>query len=215
MTGAEKRVAVLGGTFNPIHIGHLIMAESAYDLYHLDRVLILPSGISYMKNIGEIEDSKKRKQMVSLAIQDNKHLELCSIEIDRGGNTYTYETMEYLAERYPNTEFFFIIGADNLFTIESWNCVERLFQCCTILVAGRNKYSEAEVNIQLEYYRIKYKAKIESMDTPFVNISSSSIREYLQNNRSVKYMVPKDVEDYILRNALYKDEAYEKGRRNH
>ncbi|HKM21688.1 MAG TPA: nicotinate-nucleotide adenylyltransferase [Lachnospiraceae bacterium] len=209
MTGAEKRVGVLGGTFNPIHIGHLVMAESAFDLYQLDRVLILPSGISYMKNIGEIQDAKKRTQMVSLAIQGNKHLELSTIEIDRDGNTYTYETMEYLCERYPDTEFFFIIGADNLFSIEKWNQVEKLFQCCTVLVAGRNKYSEAEVNVQLEYYRIKYGAKVELMDTPYINISSSSIREYLQNGRSIKYMVPPDVEEYIYRNSLYKDEAYE------
>ena len=209
MTGAEKRVGVLGGTFNPIHIGHLVMAERAFDLYQLDRVLILPSGISYMKNIGEIQDAKKRTQMVSLAIQGNKHLELSTIEIDRDGNTYTYETMEYLCERYPDTEFFFIIGADNLFSIEKWNQVEKLFQCCTVLVAGRNKYSEAEVNVQLEYYRIKYGAKVELMDTPYINISSSSIREYLQNGRSIKYMVPPDVEEYIYRNSLYKDEAYE------
>lgn len=209
MTGGEKRVAVLGGTFNPIHIGHLVMAESAYDIYQLDRVLIMPSGISYMKNIGEIQDAKKRTQMISLAIQGNKHLELSTIEVDRDGNSYTYETMEYLCERYPDTKFFFIIGADNLFSIEKWNCVERLFQCCAILVAGRNRYSEAQVNVQLEYYRIKYQANIELMDTPYINISSSSIREYLQNSRSIKYMVPADVEDYIYRNSLYKDEAYD------
>ena len=112
MNETKKKVGIMGGTFNPIHLGHLIIAEEAFEAYDLDEVLFVPSGISYMKDPSEVLDAKKRVHMTGLAIEDNPHFALSTIEIDRDGNSYSYETLETLRKQNPNTEYYFLVGAD-------------------------------------------------------------------------------------------------------
>ena len=138
MSEMKKRVGIMGGTFNPIHLGHLIIAEAAYEAYNLDEVLFVPSGVSYMKDQSEILDAKKRVHMTGLAIEDNPHFALSTIEIDRDGNSYSYETLETLRKQNPNTEYFFLVGSDTLFALETWKHPEILLPSCTILVAVRD-----------------------------------------------------------------------------
>ena len=106
-----KKVGILGGTFNPIHIGHLILAEQAYDEYKLDEILFIPTGISHFKDPNVVLDKKKRISMTGGAIDDNPHFALSTIETDRPGNSYTYETLEELKRVNPDTEYYLIVGA--------------------------------------------------------------------------------------------------------
>lgn len=200
----RKRVGILGGTFNPIHLGHLLIAENAYDKFQLDKILIMPTGNSYMKNQDEILPTKQRIQMISLAISDNKHFELSTVETDREGKTYTCDTLEILKSKNPDTEYFFIIGADNVFKLDKWKHADQIFKNTNFLIAERDHISHSAVFLQMDYYRLMYKAKFDFLDTPSIDISSNMIRDYITKEKSIHYMVKQDVEEYIRKNGLYR-----------
>lgn len=200
----KKRVGIMGGTFNPIHIGHLIIAEAAYEAYKLDEVLFVPSGISYMKDQSEILDAKKRVHMTGLAIEDNPHFALSTIEIDRDGNSYSYETLETLRKQNPNTEYFFLVGSDTLFALETWKHPEILLPSCTILVAVRDGVPMEKMQEHANYLKEKFGGSIELLKTPNIQISATDIRNRIADNRNVKYFVPESVLQFIEKKGLYK-----------
>lgn len=204
MSEMKKRVGIMGGTFNPIHIGHLIIAEAAYEAYNLDEVLFVPSGVSYMKDQSEILDAKKRVHMTGLAIEDNPHFALSTIEIDRDGNSYSYETLETLRKQNPNTEYFFLVGSDTLFALETWKHPEILLPSCTILVAVRDGVPMEKMQEHAKYLEEKFGGRIELLTTPNIEISATDIRNRLAANRDVKYFVPDSVLEFIQKKGLYK-----------
>lgn len=204
MSENKKRVGIMGGTFNPIHIGHLIIAEAAYEAYNLDEVLFVPSGVSYMKDQSEILDAKKRVHMTGLAIEDNPHFALSTIEIDRDGNSYSYETLETLRKQNPDTEYFFLVGSDTLFALETWKHPEILLPSCTILVAVRNGVPMEKMQEHAKYLEEKFGGSIKLLTTPNIEISATDIRNRLSENRDVKYFVPDSVLEFIHKYDLYK-----------
>ena len=204
MSEMKKRVGIMGGTFNPIHLGHLIIAEAAYEAYNLDEVLFVPSGVSYMKDQSEILDAKKRVHMTGLAIEDNPHFALSTIEIDRDGNSYSYETLETLRKQNPNTEYFFLVGSDTLFALETWKHPEILLPSCTILVAVRDGVPMEKMQEHAKYLEEKFGGSIQLLTTPNIEISATDIRNRLSQNRNVKYFVPDAVLDFINKYDLYK-----------
>ena len=204
MSEMKKRVGIMGGTFNPIHLGHLIIAEAAYEAYNLDEVLFVPSGVSYMKDQSEILDAKKRVHMTGLAIEDNPHFALSTIEIDRDGNSYSYETLETLRKQNPNTEYFFLVGSDTLFALETWKHPEILLPSCTILVAVRDGVPMEKMQEHAKYLEEKFSGSIQLLTTPNIEISATDIRNRLLKNRNVKYFVPDAVLDFINKYDLYK-----------
>lgn len=205
MNERKKRVGIMGGTFNPIHIGHLIIAEAAYEAYDLDEVLFVPSGISYMKDQSEILDAKKRVHMTGLAIEDNPHFALSTIEIDRDGNSYSYETLETLRKQNPNTEYFFLVGSDTLFALETWKHPEILLPSCTILVAVRNGVPMEKMQEHAKYLEEKFGGSIQLLTTPNIEISATDIRNRIAANRNVKYFLPDSVLQFIEKKGLYKN----------
>ena len=204
MSENKKRVGIMGGTFNPIHLGHLIIAEAAYEAYNLDEVLFVPSGVSYMKDQSEILDAKKRVHMTGLAIEDNPHFALSTIEIDRDGNSYSYETLETLRKQNPDTEYFFLVGSDTLFALETWKHPEILLPSCTILVAVRDGVPMEKMQEHAKYLEEKFGGSIRLLTTPNIEISATDIRNRLSQNRNVKYFVPDSVLDFINKYDLYK-----------
>lgn len=206
MSEMKKRVGIMGGTFNPIHIGHLIIAEAAYEAYDLDEVLFVPSGISYMKDQSEILDAKKRVHMTGLAIEDNPHFALSTIEIDRDGNSYSYETLETLRKQNPDTEYYFLVGSDTLFALETWKHPEILLPSCTILVAVRDGVPMEKMQEHASYLEEKFGGNIKLLTTPNIEISATDIRNRIAHNRNVKYFVPDAVLDFINKYDLYKIE---------
>lgn len=204
MSENKKRVGIMGGTFNPIHLGHLIIAEAAYEAYNLDEVLFVPSGVSYMKDQSEILDAKKRVHMTGLAIEDNPHFALSTIEIDRDGNSYSYETLETLRKQNPNTEYFFLVGSDTLFALETWKHPEILLPSCTILVAVRDGVPMEKMQEHAKYLEEKFGGSIKLLTTPNIEISATNIRNRLAKGHNVKYFVPDSVLDFINKYDLYK-----------
>ncbi|MDE6663169.1 MAG: nicotinate-nucleotide adenylyltransferase [Lachnospiraceae bacterium] len=194
----------MGGTFNPIHIGHLIIAERAREQFDLEEVLFMPCGMPYMKDTSELLPSDIRAEMVSLAIKDNPFFTLSTIEIEKEGSTYTYETLEQLKSENPDTEYYFILGADSLWTISDWKEPERIFANCHILAAVRDDKSAQDMKKRINFLKNKFDARISLLKTGLIEISSSTIRDSVKKGTSVRYLVPNNVYDYIIKNKLYK-----------
>ena len=197
------KCGILGGTFNPIHIGHLIIAEQAYSDFSLDRVLIMPSGNPYFKEKLSIPEGKIRLEMCRIAVEDNPHFEVSDIEVKREGRTYTYETLEELRALNPDDELFFICGADIIREIRLWKFPKRIFSACTILAAVRDNTDEEGLLEKIREYEAEYDAKIKVMHTGRMDISSTDLRRRVSENLSVKYYLPDGVIDYIRESQLY------------
>ncbi len=199
----KKKTGIMGGTFNPIHIGHLLLAENAKEAFGLDEILFVPSGLPYMKNGIEIADKWMRLEMTRLAVSDNPAFVLSSAEVEREGNSYTWETLELLRDKEPETEFFFIEGADSLFAMESWKNPEIIFRDCTILAAVRDGKDDDDLREQIARLEKKYGARIGLIGMKEISFSSTDIRERIRNGRSIRYMVPDKVIEYIKKYRLY------------
>lgn len=202
----KKRVGIMGGTFNPIHLGHLILAEHAYEQLELDEVLFVPSGNPYMKEYADVLDAKTRIDLVGEAIEDNSHFALSRIEVDRGGNSYSYETIAALKEANPDTEYFFMVGADSLFMMDKWMCPEKIFNEVTIAVAIRGGYTDDKLEAQINILEEKYNIKIVRLNSRSVDISSTQIRARVKEGKSIRYMVHYKTAEVIKKKHLYIDE---------
>lgn len=199
----KKKVGILGGTFDPIHVAHLILAEQAWQQFKLDTVLIMPSGDPPHKKEREITSASHRVRMLQLAIEDNKHFKLSNVEVEREGTTYTAETLTGLCRYNPDCNYYFIIGADSLFQLEQWRQPEIIMSHSILLVAVRGDYKMPQLEKRIDYLKEQYDAQIYLLHTPDIMISSSLIREHVQRGESIRYLVPKDVEKYIYQNKLY------------
>ncbi len=198
-----RKVGIMGGTFNPIHLGHLLLAENARSSFDLDEVWFLPSGCSYMKSQEGMADGAVRLHMTGLACRDNPYFRVSSLEVDRGGYTYTADTLCRLTEENPDTSFYFIVGADNLLTMESWKDPEVIFQKAGILAAVREGCDREKLRGQAAYLNGRYDARVHLIPAGTIEISSSDIRARIRAGRSIRYMVPEDVRRYIEKNGLY------------
>ncbi len=199
----NKKVGIIGGTFNPIHLGHLILAENAFEEFQLDEILFIPSGISYFKDQSTILDKKQRITLTGEAIEDNPHFALSTIETDRPGNSYTCETLEELKKSNPDVSYYLIIGADSLFEIEAWKSPDIIMKNATILVAVRKGQSTEHLKEKSEELMAKYHSKIHVLACPYIEISSTDIRNRIKAGKSIHYMVTPQTEHYIKKYHLY------------
>ncbi len=201
----HMKIGIMGGTFDPIHIGHLLLGEFAYENFHLDEIWFLPNGNPPHKTTDESGVSlDDRIEMVKLATDDVPYFRLNLYEASSKKHSYTYSTMRALREMYPEHEFFFILGADSLFSIEQWKNFREIFPSCTILAAMRDDKDTESMQAQIRYLNEKYGADIRLLQAPLVEISSTTIRRRAENGLSIRYMVPDVVSEYIQSNALYK-----------
>lgn len=198
-----KKVGIMGGTFNPIHFGHLFLAEYAYDSIGLDQMLFMPSNHPPHKKQVNVVSSEQRLHMVKLAIQDNPHFETSDMELKRTGLTYTADTLTILTENNPDTEYFFLVGADSLLKLQYWKDPETICKLCTLVAAGRDRQSIEELQSQVNYLKLTYNAKILLMDMPMIDISSAQIRDRIAVNKSIRYYIPESVSNYIKEHGLY------------
>jgi len=204
MKGNEKKIGISGGTFNPIHLGHLIIAEMVRDRFGLNEVLFVPSGMPPHKNLSNVVSSEHRFEMVNKAVANNPYFKESRVEIDRKGYTYTVDTLKNLKEIYGNgTSLYYIIGADVLNDLPSWRNHEEVFKMCEFIAVLRPGNDMQGFKKQMEFLRDKYCAKIHFIDTPLIEISSTQIRDSIKAGRSIKYLVPDCVEEYIMLNRLY------------
>lgn len=223
-----EKIGIMGGTFNPIHNGHLAIAKQAKEQCALDQVLFMPSGVSYMKDQREILPAPVRCEMTALAIREIPCFELSDLEAVEVENTYTCRTLEKLKALHPDTDYYFIMGADSLYAIEEWRQPEYILTNCTILAAvrevsakdsdkqtSRAGHSEKDaadsgqapirerLQAQAQYLRETYHASVEILEIGGIDISSTQIRDRLKRGESVHGLVPKAVENYMIQNHLY------------
>ena len=202
-----KKIGIMGGTFDPIHMGHLLLAEWARDAGALDEVWFVPTGQSYMKSDRDVLPAMERLHMVRLAVEGNLYLKCCDLETLRDGYTYSYETMEQLNLMYPEDKFYFIEGADCLLSMENWKCPERLFASCTILGAVRGDVRMNELETKKEELKNRFHANIILIPFLQLSISSSNIRERVKEGLSIRYMVPDNVAAYIEEKGFYREKT--------
>lgn len=200
-----KKMGIMGGTFNPIHTGHLLLAQWALEEVGLDGVLFMPTGNSYMKDVEEMLSGSERLAMTRLAISDRECFFCSDLEVKRGGNTYTYETVESLHSIYPQSKLYFIIGADCLFSIENWYCPEKIFQNCILVAASRGGTSLEALEEKRRVLKDTYGAEILLISFPNMEISSTDIRRRCREGRSIQYLVPDNVREYIIQNHYYEN----------
>lgn len=206
MSEKKKRIGIMGGTFDPIHIGHLILGETAYHQFQLDKILFMPAGNPPHKQARENRATdRQRVDMVRLAIASNPHFSLSLEEMHREGYTYTYRTLERLKKQNPDTEYYFILGADSLYTFDEWREPGRILGACTILVGTRNHTSDEKLDRAIQHLEEKYQGNIQKLESLNIDISSKMIRSWIEEGRSLAYYVPDQVIDYIEKNKIYKD----------
>lgn len=204
-----RQIAILGGTFNPIHIAHLKMAEYVYATGKYDEILFLPAGKPPHKMDGsQIASKKHRLNMCLLATEAIPYFRVSDIELKRKGKSYTLDTLKYLTEEQPDNEFTVVIGADSLINLTKWHNYKELLQIGKFLVIGRPGY-ESLVEDQINFLTNQYKASIDLLNTPVLAISSSKIRLDIIENKSIEGLVPKVVENYIIEHNLYKNDSSE------
>ncbi|NLP14826.1 MAG: nicotinate-nucleotide adenylyltransferase [Clostridium sp.] len=204
MKMSEKRVGILGGTFDPIHIGHLIMAEHIREEFKLNKVIFIPSGNPPHKKLQTVTDAEHRYNMVSEALKGNPYFEESRIEINRKGYTYTIDTLNDLKQQNKdNIHMFYIIGADVLFDLLTWKDYEKVFKTCEFISALRPGKDRDGFRERIKYLERKFSAKIHEAYISLIEVSSTMIRERVKENKSIRYLVPEAVEDYIKTNRLY------------
>jgi nicotinate-nucleotide adenylyltransferase len=198
-------VGILGGTFDPIHIGHLIAAEEARVQLNLDEVLFIPAGQPWLKSNKEIVAISHRVEMVRRAISDNKHFKLSTVEVDRPGDSYSVDTMKSLRRLYGDkAELFFIIGQDSLQTFPKWKSPESLIKLCRLVVMDRPQAPPLGMTL-LEQAVPGITQRLIQLHMPWIGVSSTDIREHVARDRSIHYLVPPGVEEYIELHRLYRD----------
>lgn len=198
-----KKIGIMGGTFDPIHYGHLILAQTALEVFALDQVWFMPSKTPPHKWDGEVTSASHRLAMTRLAVEDNPGFSISSMEMEREGITYTFETLEILKKVHPNVKFYFIMGADSLYNFDKWREPGRICSLCTILAANRSQHVDSALQSQLESIRNKYHGDIHLLEIPSIEISSSRIREKKRMGESIRYYTPEAVADYIDHHQLY------------
>lgn len=204
MGADRKKIGIMGGTFDPIHVGHLILGEKAYEQLGLDHVWFMPSGNPpHKRNRKGQASNEQRVSMVKKAIAGNPHFELSLIEMNEDGYTYTYRTLERLKEENPDTDYYFIIGADSLYDFATWKKPERICGACTIVVAARDHIPAKSLDQQMTFLSQQYHGCFIRLDTLNIDISSRLIRQWLHEGKSLRYYVPDPVVSYIRENNIY------------
>ena len=199
------KIGIMGGTFDPIHIGHLLLGMFAYEDFGLDEIWFLPNGNPPHKQTKEGEEAlQHRIEMVRLAIRDVPYFKLCLHEANEKDHSYTYKTMQELRELYPEHTFYFILGADSLFAIEEWRYFREIFPTCTILAAMRDDKDVVDMLKQIDYLKENYQADISLLRAPLLEISSTTLRQRASLGKSVAYMVPQAVDANIRKHALHR-----------
>lgn len=200
-----KKVGILGGTFRPIHMGHLLMAETARDSFDLDSVLLMPNGNPPHKSLPDPEDCRHRMNMVVLATKNSNEIYPSSFELQREGTIYTFHTLELLKKENPQNIYYFILGADSLRDLPNWKCVDKICRDVILLVAVRDELDQKQVEKDIAFLKEHYQAEIYILDMPNISISSTDIRKRISSGRSIRYLVPPAVEAYLRENHLYEN----------
>lgn len=203
----KNRIGILGGSFNPVHIGHLILAQSAIEQFDLNEVLFMPCNIQPLKETGSFAAAEHRMAMLESAIIDNPQFGILDIEIRRGGTSYAIDSVTKIKELYPEPEICFIIGADTLPELQAWKDIYHLLDICTFVTLSRpgcddlSKLTASDINLR-DPWPERLLANLATGRA--IDISSSDIRHRVAEGMSIRYLVPQSIEMYISEHSLYR-----------
>lgn len=188
------KIGILGGTFNPIHIGHLILAQELQEKLKLDQVIFVPTYLPPHKDKSDIAPSKDRYQMIKLAIKTNRDFSISGFEIKRDGLSYTIDTLKEFKKQYPQDDLYFISGSDLLKYLDEWKDLPEIIKMVKFIVATRPGYPLEKIPSYISTVAIRA-----------VDVSAFEIRQAIRENRSFRYLVPEAVYNYILKRKLYRN----------
>lgn len=198
-----KKYGIFGGSFNPIHYGHLMICEYIKEEMGLDKVIFIPTGNPPHKDLGV--SAEDRYEMVRLAISPNPDFEISDIETTRVNLSYTVDTIRELKKIYKEEKLYFLIGLDSLFQLKTWKKIGDLSQEIEFVVALRPGYiDKEEINNEIDFLRENFGTKINLINTPLYEISSTDLRDRIHEGKSLRYLIPKKVLDYIEESGFYK-----------
>ena len=198
-----KRIGILGGTFDPFHKGHFMLAKTAYEQFELDEVWIMPNGNPPHKRNIEQTDFEIRCEMIRLAIKEAPYMVLCDYEGSEDSYHFTYQTLCEFKKMYPKDEFYFIIGADSLRDFPTWREPGIIAQLCTLLVACRDESGIADLKLKIAEMKERFGVECLIMNSPKVDAASSEIRVMVSEGKDIADYVGKEVSDYIKNEKLY------------
>ena len=197
------RLGVFGGTFDPVHLGHLVAAEEATELLALDEMLFVPAGRPWFKAAEPVTDAAHRMNMVRLAVESNPRFRACGVEVARPGPSYTVDTLEHLrGKAQPGTEIFLVLGLDALSEMHRWHCPARVFELATVVGVARPgaAFDPEPLSSVLPCAA----ERVIMLDVPLVDVGATELRRRAAAGRSLRYLVPRGVEEYIREHGLYR-----------
>lgn len=201
---SQKKIGIYGGSFDPIHIAHLILAECCRESLQLDEVRFVPANISPLKQAGKPLDSKHRVEMLRLAIGGNDRFVLDTRELDRAGVSYTIDTVQSMAQEFPDAELILLMGADSLRDIAQWKSPEQLLSIVSIGAIARGGVGEPPWNALRPFVsEARWKLIQRNVTAPILEISSSNLRQRIRDGASVRYQLPASVAAYIQQHQIY------------
>ncbi len=205
---SKRRLGVFGGTFNPVHLGHLIAAQDAADAFDLARVLFLPCDCPPHKTARQLAPAVHRVAMLEAALEGSLLFEVCDLEVRRGGTSYSIDTMRELARRYPGSELYFIIGSDTLLELHTWKSIGELLELCAFITLARPGAEVAPAAADRLRLPAPWPEKLLANLAAGhqVEISSSEIRYRVAEGLRIAYLTPPSVEMYIMEHRLYHNE---------
>ncbi len=198
-----KKIAMFGGSFNPVHLGHKGLVERMLGKFELDKVYVIPTFSTPLKDNTPMLPPLHRLNMCRLAFEDMANVEVSDIEILREGKSYTSETLQCLSNLHSHSDLYLIIGADSFVQLPLWHEAERIFALATILTVSRDEIDATVLNTAKNEYEQKYNGKIFIVKDPIAPVSSTIIRNAIKNKTEYKHLLPKRVSDYIEANSLY------------
>ncbi|TGE39804.1 nicotinate-nucleotide adenylyltransferase [Desulfosporosinus fructosivorans] len=204
--GKVDRLGIMGGTFDPIHFGHLVAAEMARSMFNLSKVLFIPSGTPPHKDRSDITDAGFRFEMIERAIQDNPAFGISALELERKGLSYTVDTLRALRGIYPEHELYFITGSDVLREIFSWREVEEILKMTEFIGAARPGFDASDFLLQIQHKHPETQGRIHYLEVPALAISSTDIRSRVKQGYPIRYLLPEPVRLFIQQHGLYRED---------
>lgn len=195
-----KKYGIMGGTFDPIHIGHLFIAEEIRCRFKLDKIIFVPNGNPPHKK--DVTDKELRFRMVEMAISDNPNFEISDVEMYGDQKIYTIDTMKRFREIDSENEYYFIFGSDSLYDLHRWKDYRQLLALCRFIAIGRPGFKTSDIELSEEY-----RERIEILNTIEIPIDSTNIRRRVRNSENIKYLVRPEVESYIAEKKIYRREV--------
>ena len=201
-----KKIGIMGGTFDPIHLGHINLAMDAKKQVGLDKVILVPAKLQPFKLDRKTASAEDRLNMIECAIEDVEGLDVSSLELDSQSISYTYLTIRAMRDIYgEKAGLYFITGTDSFLKIESWKNSEELLRGCSYIIGTRPGYKQKELESCIERIRRDYNTEVRNIKNTQLDISSTEIRKRLKNGKQCRELIPYEVEKYIKANGLYKE----------